>query len=174
MRRRRRGGGFAMTADPAGLRVLGIIAAVLVAVVDQASKWWILEQVMNPAPRVVEVTDFFNLVLVWNPGVSFGLFQADADYMPWVLTGVALLVAGLVGRWLWAAERWTQALALGLVIGGAVGNVADRARFGAVCDFLDFHFAGWHFWAFNVADAGISVGVALLLIDGLFFDRETS
>lgn len=156
------------------LRRLGLSLALLVVVADQISKWWILDVVMNPVPRVVEVTGFFNLVLAWNPGVSFGMFQHDAGVMPYALSGLALLVAAMVGRWLWTAERWTQAAALGLVIGGAVGNVADRLRFGAVCDFLDFHYAGWHFWAFNVADAGISVGVALLIIDGLFFDRETS
>lgn len=160
--------------SPASLRRLGLLLALLTAVADQLSKWWILEHVMNPIPQVVEVTGFFNLVLTWNPGVSFGMFQHDADIMPYVLSGVALLVAGVVGSWLWSAERRLQAAALGLVVGGAVGNVVDRLRFGAVCDFLDFHYAGWHFWAFNVADAGISVGVALLLIDGLFFDRETS
>lgn len=158
----------------ATLRRFGFLLAFFVVAADQASKWWILDVVMNPVPRIVEVTGFFNLVLVWNPGVSFGMFQHDAEMMPYLLSALALGVAGLVARWLWTAERWTQAAALGLVIGGAVGNVFDRLRFGAVCDFLDFHVAGWHFWAFNVADAGISVGVALLLIDGLFFDRETS
>lgn len=156
------------------LRRFGFLLAVIVIVADQASKWWILDVVMNPVPRVVEVTGFFNLVLVWNPGVSFGMFQHESDIMPYLLSGLAFAVAAMVSGWLWKAERWTQAAALGLVIGGALGNIFDRLRFGAVCDFLDFHFAGWHFWAFNIADAGISVGVALLLIDGLFFDRETS
>jgi signal peptidase II len=76
--------------------------------------------------------------------------------------------------WLRQAERRLIALALGFIIGGAVGNVVDRLLHGAVVDFLDFHLAGWHFWAFNVADSGISVGVVLLLIDGLFAGREKS
>lgn len=160
--------------SPNRLRLLGYSLAALAVILDQASKWWILDVVMNPTPRIVEVTGFFNLVLTWNPGVSFGMFQHDADIMPYLLSALALAVSAVVGRWLWTAENWMQAAALGLVIGGALGNVFDRLRFGAVCDFLDFHYAGTHFWAFNVADAAISVGVALLLIDGLFFSRETS
>lgn len=165
---------MSVTSSAPSLRRFGFLLAFAVVVADQVSKWWILDVVMNPVPRVVEVTSFFNLVLVWNPGVSFGMFQHDAEIMPYLLSALAFAVAAMVAGWLWKAERWFQAAALGLVIGGALGNIVDRLRFGAVCDFLDFHVAGWHFWAFNIADAGISVGVALLLIDGLFFDRETS
>lgn len=165
---------MSVTSSAPSLRRFGFLLALAVVAADQASKWWILDVVMNPVPRVVEVTSFFNLVLVWNPGVSFGMFQHDAEIMPYLLSALAFAVAAMVAGWLWKAERWIQAAALGLVIGGALGNIVDRLRFGAVCDFLDFHVAGWHFWAFNIADAGISVGVALLLIDGLFFDRETS
>lgn len=159
---------------PPPLVRLGLILAALVVALDQATKWWVLDGLMNPVPRLIEVTGFFNLVLVWNPGVSFGMFHNDTDWGPYVLSLGALAVAGFLGHWLWTAERRLHALALGMIIGGAVGNVVDRLRFGAVVDFLDFHYAGWHFWAFNVADSGISVGVALLLIDGLFAKGETS
>lgn len=162
------------TTSPTSIRVLGFSLAVAAAVVDQASKWWILEVLMNPVPRIVEVTGFFNLTLGWNPGVSFGMFQHDAEIMPYLLSGVAVVAAAVIGRWLWTAENRVQAAALGLVIGGALGNVVDRLRFGAVCDFLDFHYAGVHFWTFNTADVAISVGVGLLLIDALFFSRETA
>nr|WP_295827166.1 signal peptidase II [uncultured Azospirillum sp.] len=154
--------------------LFGLIVAVAVVVLDQASKWWILEQVMQPVPHVVEVTSFFNLVLVWNFGVSFGTFAGGGALMPYILSAVAAVIAVCLIVWLKQAERRLIALALGFIIGGAVGNVVDRLMHGAVVDFLDFHLAGWHFWAFNVADSGISVGVVLLLIDGLFAGREKS
>lgn len=154
--------------------LFGLIVAVVVVVLDQASKWWILEQVMQPVPHVVEVTSFFNLVLVWNFGVSFGTFAGGGALMPYILSAIAAVIAVCLILWLRQAERRLIALALGFIIGGAVGNVVDRLMHGAVVDFLDFHLAGWHFWAFNVADSGISVGVVLLLIDGLFAGREKS
>ncbi|PWC83556.1 peptidase A8 [Azospirillum sp. TSH100] len=154
--------------------LFGLIVAVVVVVLDQGSKWWILEQVMQPVPHVIEVTSFFNLVLVWNFGVSFGTFAGGGAMMPYILSAVAAVIAVCLISWLRQAERRLVALALGFIIGGAVGNVADRLMHGAVVDFLDFHVAGWHFWAFNVADSGISVGVVLLLIDGLFAGREKS
>ncbi len=161
-------------ATPRSHTLLGLLVAVAVVALDQLSKWWILDTVMQPIPHVVEVTPFFNIVLVWNYGVSFGTFASGAAYMPYVLSGIAAVITVSLILWLRQAERWLVALAIGFIIGGAVGNVVDRLRFGAVADFLDFHIDSWHFWAFNVADAGISVGVALLLIDGLFADREKS
>lgn len=151
---------------------LGLLAAVVIVLFDQATKWWIVNVLMQPVPQAVEVTPFFNLVLAWNRGVSFGTFSAGGSWMPYALTAVALAIAAVLATWLWRAERWFVALGLGMVIGGAVGNVLDRVRLGAVVDFLDFHAFGWHFWAFNVADSGISVGVVLLLIDGLFPGHE--
>ncbi|HYH17805.1 MAG TPA: signal peptidase II [Azospirillum sp.] len=151
---------------------LGLAVAALVIVLDQVTKWWILS-IMQP-PHVIEVLPFFNLVLVWNQGVSFGLFSHEAEIMPYVLSAVALGIAGVLLSWLRRADRWFVALALGMVIGGAIGNIIDRLRFGAVVDFLDVHAMGWHFWVFNIADSGISVGVALLVIDGLFATPEKS
>ncbi len=152
----------------------GLVVAAVVIALDQLSKWWILDTVMQPYPRVIEVTPFFNLVMAWNTGVSFGTFGSSHAVMPYVLSAVALAIVVMLVLWLRQADRRFVALALGMVIGGAIGNVIDRLRFGAVADFLDFHVAGWHFWAFNVADSGISVGVALLVLDGLFAGREKS
>lgn len=157
-----------------GRPLLGLAVAAVVIALDQATKWWILEAVMQPGPRLVEVTSFFNLVLTWNHGVSFGMFAHEADYMPYVLSGVALVITAVLFGWLRQAERRIAAVSLGLVIGGAMGNVVDRLRFGAVADFLDVHAFGWHFWAFNVADSAITIGVFLLVIDGLFRGTETS
>ena len=149
----------------------GIAVAVLIVVLDQISKWWILEHVMRP-PRVIEVTPFFNLVMAWNQGVSFGMFSHEAAFMPYVLSAVALVIVVVLLAWLRREERALVALAIGLIIGGAIGNVVDRLRFGAVADFLDFHAFGFHFWAFNVADMGISVGVMLLILDGLLAGHD--
>jgi signal peptidase II len=134
---------------------------------DQVTKWWILDVVMQP-PRVIEVTPFFNLVLGWNRGVSFGLFNDREGFGPWpFLVLTAAITAGLV-IWLKRVAGSWLAAALGLIIGGAVGNAIDRVRFGAVVDFLDFHVAGLHWPAFNLADSAISVGVVMVLVDSLF------
>jgi signal peptidase II len=150
---------------------LGLAVAAIVMVLDQISKWWIITAVMQP-PRVIEVTSFFNLVMAWNRGVSFSLFTHDAEFMPYVLVAVALGIVVFLLSWLRRADRAFLAFAIGVVIGGALGNVIDRLRFGAVADFLDFHVLGYHWPAFNVADTGISVGVALIVIDGLFGRHE--
>lgn len=147
---------------------LGLAVAAVVIVLDQLTKWWVLNTIMQPFPRVVEVTPFFNLVLTWNQGVSFGMFAHEAEYMPYVLSAVSVAITLFLLGWLRRADNRFVALCLGLVIGGALGNVIDRLLYGAVADFLDFHAFGFHFWAFNIADSGISVGVILLVIDGLF------
>ena len=144
---------------------LGIAAVVLV--LDQITKWVILEMVMQP-PRTIEVTGFFNLVMVWNRGVSFGLFANEAEATRWVLIAVALAITAALVVWLRRADRGLLVVAIGLVIGGAVGNVIDRLQYGAVADFLDFHLLGYHWPAFNIADSAISIGVVLILIESLF------
>lgn len=161
------------------LLLLGSGVAVLVMLADQLSKWWILASALPcldgppgpwctaPSPPI-EITSFFNLVMAWNRGVSFGLFAHEADFMPYVLIGLALAISTVLGVWLRRTDRAFHAASIGLVIGGALGNVIDRLRFGAVTDFLDFHVAGWHWPAFNVADSAIVVGVALIVADGLF------
>ncbi len=150
---------------------LGLAMATVVIVLDQISKWWVLEQIMQP-PRLVEVTPFFNLVLAWNQGVSFGLFANETAVMPYALSAMALVIVVVLLVWLRGVERGLMAFGIGMVVGGAIGNVIDRLRFGAVADFLDFYAFGWHFWAFNIADAGISVGVALLILDGLLAGQD--
>jgi signal peptidase II len=149
----------------------GLAAALIVAVADQASKLWILD-LFTGRPAAIEVAPFFNLVLTWNRGMSFGLFNSDGALNAVVFTAVAaIIVTGLV-IWLRRVEQTLLALAIGMVIGGAIGNVIDRLSRGAVVDFLDFHLAGWHFYVFNLADAAISVGVGLMLIDSLLVQRR--
>ncbi|MEQ8653685.1 MAG: signal peptidase II [Kiloniellales bacterium] len=144
-----------------------LLIALLVLILDQASKWVILLKVMDP-PRVIEVTGFFNLVLAWNRGVSFGLFTNDSPYGPYLLAGIALVIATGVLLWSRNQRQFLPVLAAGMIVGGAIGNLIDRLVHGAVVDFLDFHVGGFHWPAFNVADCGIVVGVGFLLYDSLF------
>ena len=149
---------------------LGLSVAGLVVVLDQLTKWAILAWL----DRVIAVTPFFNLVVVWNRGVSFGMFDNASTLGPWLLSGLALAVVAVLLIWLRRADHPLTAAGLGLIIGGALGNVIDRVRFGAVIDFLDFHVLGWHWPAFNVADSAICVGAGLLLVDGLLMSRRHS
>jgi signal peptidase II len=169
-----------MTADSATAgRVLtrrqamtfGFVVAVVILVLDQLTKWWIVGTVMDP-PQAVEVTPFFNLVMVWNRGITFGMF-GDAYWGRWAFAALALVIVAVLISWLARTFHRTTAFALGLVIGGAIGNVIDRIRWGAVADFLDFHLGGWHWPAFNLADSAIVVGVGLLILEALFSRKET-
>ncbi len=147
----------------------GLGAAVIV--LDQLVKHWILTGLDLPARGSVHVFGPLSLTMVWNQGVSFGLLQAQHDLVRWALVGFSLVVAAILLVWARKAERLWTAVALGLVIGGAVGNAIDRARFGAVVDFIDVQAIGFFPWVFNVADSGITVGVIMLLLDGLRRDR---
>jgi signal peptidase II len=134
----------------------------LVILLDQASKLWVLGSFH--LGEILPVTDYFNLVLVFNSGAAFSFLASAGGWQKWFFICLALAISAwlvvMIRRH--AAERLLP-LALTLVLGGALGNVIDRLRFDAVVDFLDFHLAGWHWPAFNVADSAITVGVALLL-----------
>jgi signal peptidase II len=164
---------------------LGLRLAALVALLDQATKWgfyaWLTglafwDRAPVPLPRgpVVEAAPFLNFVVVWNHGVSCGMFNRGSDEAAWILVLVALAITGAMAWWLARAPSRLVAAALGLVIGGALGNVVDRIRFGAVFDFVDLHAAGWHWPAFNVADAAIVAGAGLLLLDALFAPKPSA
>lgn len=153
------------------------LAVVLIAVViaaDQITKAWLYDLLVRNGRRDIVVLPFFNLVTVWNHGVSFGMFNNGSAASTWAFVGLALAIVVALAVWVGRAERVLPAVALGLVIGGAIGNVVDRVRLGAVFDFLDVHALGWHWPAFNVADSAITIGVALLLMDSLFGGPEQS
>jgi signal peptidase II len=154
---------------------LGLIVAAIVLVLDQMSKYVLLEWVLRPdgvtetpfyTDKVVEMLPFFNFRMAWNTGISFSMFDGGGTTTYVLLIVTSAITAGLVW-WLRAPHPPLMRVTLGLVIGGAVGNIIDRARWGAVADFFDFHVAGWHFATFNVADSCISIGVALLLLDAV-------
>lgn len=157
---------------PQGLIAYAVAAAVVIA--DQASKAFILGPFDLPDRQVVEVLPIFRLSMVWNPGVSFGLLAARGDLGRWLLVGFAALVVLALAWWARQIRRPLSALAVGLVMGGAIGNnVIDRVRFGAVADFLDFSGIGFK-WVFNVADSAITVGVILLLIEMVRGERTAA
>jgi len=143
-----------------------------VLVADQVSKALLLDLLAANGFRGIEVTGFFNLVMVWNTGVSFGMLGDGAEAMRWVLAGLAVVISGALLVWLARTEVRLQALAIGLVVGGAIGNAIDRVVHGAVADFFDVHVAGWSWPAFNVADSAITIGVGLLLLDALLAPRS--
>ncbi|WP_420345329.1 signal peptidase II [Pelagibius sp.] len=146
-------------------RTLGLAAVVLV--LDQITKAVILAT-MAGRGSVVEVTGFFNLVLTYNTGVSFGLLQNDSPWGPYLLSGLALAVVAALLVWVKRQPVGLLPYGIGLVVGGAIGNVIDRMHQPGVVDFLDFHLAGWHWPAFNIADSAIVCGAALIVVDGLF------
>ena len=140
--------------------------AIVVIILDQMTKWWILTSIMTP-PQRIPVTGIFDLVLVYNRGVSFGLLGGAPSWATAALIVFALLLSMALCIWMWRADSLLLGTALGFVVGGALGNVIDRFLHGAVVDFLDFHAAGYHWPAFNVADSAITIGVVILIIDSL-------
>jgi signal peptidase II len=143
-----------------------LLSSVVVAL-DQLSKYVVVEKLANLPP--VEVTSFFNLVLVYNRGAAFSFLAGAGGWQREFFTIIALIASAWI---IWLLYRYPQqrlfSLALALVLGGAIGNVIDRVMIGAVVDFLDFHAFGWHWPAFNVADSAITCGAALLIWDGIF------
>ena len=146
--------------------VLAVVTAMAVLVLDQLTKLLALERLVPGVPVSV-VDGFFSLTLIMNPGLAFGMLSSTPTSWRWVvavLSMAALAVLAMVGARLLPSGGWMTRLALGLIFGGAVGNLVDRGRFGAVTDFLDFYWRGYHWPAFNLADSAISVGVALLAL----------
>jgi signal peptidase II len=146
----------------------GLIVAAASLAADQLSKNWLLYGLdfrsLGSAARIA-VLPFFDMVMVWNPGISYGLFPAGSRIATILLIVLSLVAVAALSWWLAKAERVILAVGLGLVIGGALGNVIDRAIYGAVADFFHFYAFGHDWYVFNVADAAITVGVVVLLLE---------
>ncbi len=155
---------------PIERQAMVLVIATLVA--DQASKQLLLGYLVKAGAIVPVIEGFFRLVIVWNRGVSFGLLSGEGALPAWVLSAVAVAVCVGLFVWLRRTDRVFTGWGIGLVMGGAIGNVIDRARWGAVFDFADFHISHWHWPAFNIADSAIVVGVALMLIDSLVGEKQ--
>ena len=180
------------------MRLAHFLTILFIFIADQTSKWWVVEHIIKSRalperadasgmpflqwlmttaqdrmPYVqIDVLPFFNLVMVWNKGISFGLFNESTAYGPLLLLIAATIIVISFCLWLRRTDSALVASGLVLIIGGALGNMLDRVRFGAVADFLDFHVAGLHWPAFNIADSAICIGIAMLLIHGLFFEAK--
>ncbi len=152
-------------------RIFGFLTAILVLASDLWSKQSVLSWFYHGSESI-EVTSFLNIILAFNRGVSFGMFHADSPYGVYALLTVAIVLSALVGNWLWHAENRLQSLCFGMILGGALGNLYDRATYGAVVDFLDIHALGYHWYTFNIADCGIVIGAVLLLIDLMFLTKK--
>jgi len=150
------------------LALLAYGVAVLAILIDQLSKWWVLNNLQ--LGQSIDLSRIFDLTFTLNTGVSFGMFSGGEAR--WLLAGFSLIVAALMVFWAWRAPRRLFAVAVGLIIGGALGNVIDRIEIGAVVDFLDFSGLGFP-WIFNIADSAISVGVALLILDSFLSERRS-
>jgi len=150
----------------------GLLVAAAVLALDQLGKWAILTRIMVP-PRTITVTPFFDIVLGWNTGISFGLFGNSPEGARWLFVGAGLIITVVLLVWMGRSRHGLLVASIGLIIGGALGNILDRLRHGAVVDFLYFHYRDYGFPAFNLADSAITIGVALILIDSLFVERRS-
>ena len=154
---------------------LGVVAAVLACALDQASKLYLMFGYGLPQQPPIRLGPFFDFVFVRNKGISYGLFQTEGPLGQWVLLGIKVAAVVALAVWLTRTRDRLTAVALGLIIGGAIGNAIDRLAYGWVFDFVYFHVrtATWQFnwYVFNLADVAIVAGVAGLLYDSLFGDR---
>jgi signal peptidase II len=152
--------------------ILGGLIALLGLIVDQVVKTWLLFGFDLAEKGRVVITPFFDLVLVWNRGISYGLFAADSQGQVWFLVAVKTVITLALIIWLLRNTDRLTAVALGLLIGGAIGNTIDRVLYGAVVDFASLHAFGYHWYVFNLADVWVVAGVALLLYDAFLLGRN--
>jgi len=151
---------------------LGALTALVTLALDQASKLYLLFGYELPLKEPVVLAPFLELIVVWNRGISYGLFQQDSELGRWAL--FAVMIAAAVGLSVWMARATSRLLAasLGLIVGGAIGNAIDRVAYGAVFDFVHFHVGSFSWYVFNVADAAIVAGVVGLVYDSLVLDKR--
>ncbi|MEN2494936.1 MAG: Lipoprotein signal peptidase [Hyphomicrobiaceae bacterium hypho_1] len=149
------------------------VAATLVSV-DQLHKWWMLNRLGITESRLIEVNQFLNLVYVSNKGISFGMLQ-QGEIGQVFLALLSLIISIALMTWLArAGESYMMALAIGLIVGGAMGNAIDRLHLGGVADFFDFHAFGYHWPAFNIADMAIVIGSFFLIYNSITLARPKS
>jgi signal peptidase II len=158
----------AQAAELRAHRILAYAIALAVFLLDQSSKLFVIHYLQLPEVLRIPVLPFFDLTWVRNYGVSMGFLTAESDTARWLLVALTAAIAVGVAVWLWRERRLADQVALGIVLGGAAGNILDRSRLGYVADFLDLHVGDWHpFLVFNVADAAITIGVLLLVLRAL-------
>lgn len=155
-------------------RVIGLVFAAIVLVIDQAVKAWVIGPLALRQVRKIDILPFFDFTYVENRGMSLGMFQAESMEARWFLVGLTALIALVVLVWMMREKLLGDILALGLILGGAIGNIIDRYSLGYVIDYADFHIGDFRpFLVFNIADAAITIGVVIILARSLFI-REKS
>ena len=151
---------------------IGFVVALLTLIVDQATKLYFLFVFDLPVREPLVVNPFVNLIVVWNRGISYGMFQQDSEFGRWALVALSVVAGIGLSLWIRRAPNTLVAAALGLIVGGALGNAVDRVAYGAVFDFIHFHVGSFSWYVFNIADAAIVAGVAGLLYDALVLERR--
>lgn len=163
--------------------IFGLAVALVAAILDQASKWAILDAFRPEgvtgtpfsSPLRIETLPVLDLVLTWNRGVSFGMGNDGGSYNVLIFTVLALVIGGFLVAWMAKTDNRMILASLGLIVGGAIGNVIDRLRFGAVVDFLYVHIGSFDWWpVFNVADSAVCIGAGFLVFDSLFAKRDSN
>lgn len=140
----------------------------LIFLLDQISKYCILNIVNLPQKGSIPVIPFFNFTMVWNRAITFGMLGQFGSWGSVIFSVSAFVIAASLFIWMIRARKIWVIMSLGAIVGGALGNILDRLRFGAVVDFIHFHVAGWSWYVFNVADSAIVCGVVILLMDAFF------
>ena len=148
-------------------RAAGLTLAALVLLADQASKYWVLHGAHLDDGHILTLLPVLNFVLVWNRGITFGLFTSNGASAKLILAAIALIVVTALLVWLWRSRSLVTTLCIGAIAGGAIGNVADRLRYGAVVDFIQAHLGAWSWYVFNIGDAAIVCGVIALMAESL-------
>lgn len=151
--------------------ITGIVIAMIAISLDQYSKYFIFDFLTQKETHMLAITPFFNLVMVRNYGVSFGMFDG-LTYGYLILSGIALSITVVLLIWMYKAQSFYYSTALGLIIGGAIGNIIDRMLYGSVADFLDFYIGNYHWPAFNIADSTVFIGVVMLLFENIFTNKR--
>lgn len=145
-------------------RLQGLMLASILFIADQAVKFIMIGPLALQSRRQIHILPFFDLTWAENRGVSMGFLAANSDAQRWLLVALTALIAGVVAVWMWREKLRGDVLALAMVLGGALGNIVDRMRYGYVVDYADLHFGNFRpFWIFNLADACITIGVLILL-----------
>ena len=147
-------------------RLTGLLLAALILAADQGTKYWVLHGAHLTDGHTMTLLPILNLVLVWNHGITFGMFQNNGSKL--ILAALATGVIIALIMWLWRSKGWLRVLSIGAIAGGAIGNVADRLHYGAVVDFIQVHLGGLYFpYIFNIGDSAICCGVAALMVESL-------
>lgn len=155
-------------------RLLGVLAAAATLAADQANKLWLIFVYDIEARQPVRLAPFFDVIFAKNPGISYSLLRARSEAERLALLALTLAATVMIAVWLWRASARIVGLGLGLIVGGALGNLFDRLAYGFVADFYYFHLGSFSWYVFNLADVAIVAGVALLLYDSLFLARKTA